>query len=235
MPVKGVTPDVVDDHYYKREQGMFEEARHYDKADRGGPKIFVGEWATREGSPTPNFGAALGDAAFMTGLERNSDLVVMAAYAPLFVNVSPGGMQWSSDLIGYDALNSYGSPSYYAQVMFASCLGDTTLDSSISGSGDKFFYSVTGSSKSNKLCMKLVNAGSAPQPLTITLNGLGAAAHTARIDTLKANTTWATNTITEPERIVPVRSSLAIKGERIQHVMPGYSIQVVEVDLKPGR
>jgi alpha-N-arabinofuranosidase len=81
---------VVDDHYYKREQGMFDEARHYDKTDRNGPKIFVGEWATREGTPTPNMGAALGDAAFLTGLERNSDVVVMSAYAPLFVNVNPG-------------------------------------------------------------------------------------------------------------------------------------------------
>ena len=131
IPVTGVTPDVVDDHYYKREQGMFEESKHYDHAGRTGPKIFVGEWATREGTPTPNFGAALGDAAFLTGLERNSDLVVMAAYAPLFVNVNPGGMQWSSDLIGYDALTSYGSPSYYAQVMFASCLGDHKAKSSL--------------------------------------------------------------------------------------------------------
>ena len=112
MPVKGIAPDVVDDHYYKREQGMFAEARHYDTTDRKGPKIFVGEWATREGTPTPNFGAALGDAAFLTGLERNSDVVVMAAYAPLLVNVNPGGMQWSSGLIGYEALGSYGSPSY---------------------------------------------------------------------------------------------------------------------------
>ncbi len=137
MPVTGVTPDIVDDHYYKRMPGMFEEAKHYDQADRKGPKIFVGEWATREGTPTPNFGAALGDAAFMTGLERNSDLVVMASYAPLFVNVNPGGMQWSSDLIGYDALNSYGSPSYYAQVMFASCVGDHTVNSSLTGTGAK--------------------------------------------------------------------------------------------------
>ncbi len=232
MPVKGVTPDIIDDHYYKREQGMFEEARHYDDAGRRGPKIFVGEWATREGSPTPNFGAALGDAAFMTGLERNSDLVVMAAYAPLFVNVNPGGMQWSSDLIGYDALNSYGSPSYYAQVMFASCLGDRTLTSSLSGAGDRFFYSVTGSSESKKVCMKLVNASSAGQPLTIILDGIGTAAHTAHVETLKANTTWATNTITHPDRIVPVTSALTIKGERIQHVMPGYSIQVIELDLR---
>ena len=163
MPVKGMTPDVVDDHYYKREQGMFEESRHYDNTDRNGPKIFVGEWATREGSPTPNFGAALGDAAFLTGLERNSDVVVMSAYAPLFVNVNPGGMQWSSDLIGYDALSSYGSPRYYTQVMFASCLGAHTLNSSVSGAGDKFFYSVTSSP--DKVCLKLVNASSTGQPV----------------------------------------------------------------------
>jgi alpha-N-arabinofuranosidase len=229
-PVTGVTPDVVDDHYNKREQGMFEESKHYDRADRKGPKIFVGEWATREGSPTPNFGAALGDAAFMTGLERNSDLIVMAAYAPLFVNVNPGGMQWSSDLIGYDALNSYGSPSYYAQVMFASCLGDHTVSSSLSGAGDKFFYSATASP--DKMCLKLVNAASTAQPVTIALRGLRAAAHTARIGTLHANTTWATNTKGDPQRIVPVSSTLNVDGERVSHVVPAYSIQVLEVDLK---
>ena len=122
---------------------MFDLAKFYDKADRNGPKIFVGEWATREGSPTPNLGSALGDAAFLTGLERNSDIVIMASYAPLFVNVNPGGMQWTSDLIGYDALTSYGSPAYYAQVMFSSCLGDHTVESSLSGAGDRVFYSAT--------------------------------------------------------------------------------------------
>jgi alpha-N-arabinofuranosidase len=230
IPVKGLTPDVIDDHYYKREQGMFAEARHYDNTDRNGPKIFVGEWATREGTPTPNFGAALGDAAFMTGLERNSDVVIMSAYAPLFVNVNPGGMQWSSDLIGYDALSSYGSPSYYAQVMFASCLGDQTLNSTLSGAGERFFYSATKSPK--KLCLKLVNASSTEQPLSIAFNAAGQGAHPARMNTLKANSVWATNSIQYPERIVPVKSTTSIRGERMQHVMPGYSIQVVEVDLK---
>jgi alpha-N-arabinofuranosidase len=233
MPVNGMQPDVLDDHYYKREQGMFAEARHYDNVDRNGPKIFVGEWATREGSPTPNFGAALGDAAFLTGLERNSDVVIMAAYAPLLVNVNPGGMQWSSDLIGYDALSSYGSPSYHAQVLFGSCLGDHTVNSALAGAGDKFFYSVTASQ--DKVCLKLVNASSTEQTLNLALNGLGAASRTARIQTLKANTTWATNTITQPERIVPVKSTTSIQGERLRHVMPAYSIQVVEVDLKASR
>ena len=82
---------MVDDHYYVRATQFFDDAAHYDKTDRNGPKIFVGEWATREGTPTPNFGAALGDAAWMTGLERNSDIIVMASYAPLLINVNPGG------------------------------------------------------------------------------------------------------------------------------------------------
>jgi alpha-N-arabinofuranosidase len=230
MPVKGVTPDVVDDHYYKRERGMFDEARHYDDTDRTGPKIFVGEWATREGTPTPNMGAALGDAAFMTGLERNSDVVIMAAYAPLFVNINPGGMQWSTDLIGYDTMSSYGSPAYYAQVMFSSCLGDNILNSSASGTGDRFFYSVTASPA--RMCMKLVNASSQEQPLAIALNGLGTGTHSARVDTLKASTIWATNTMSQPERIVPVKSTMSIQGARMQHIVPAYSIQVLQIDLK---
>jgi alpha-N-arabinofuranosidase len=155
----------------------------------------------------------------------------MAAYAPLFVNVNPGGMQWSSDLIGYDALNSYGSPSYYTQVMFSSCLGDHTVNSDLSGAGEKFFYSATASANS-KACLKLVNAASTPQPVAINLSGLGSGAHTAVVDSLKANTTWATNSITDPTRIVPVRSKLSISGGKIQYSLPPYSIQVVQIDLK---
>ena len=79
-PLKNMKPDVQDDHYYRSAAAMMADASHYDKVDRNGPKIFVGEWATIEGVPTPNMNAALSDAAWMTGLERNSDLVVMAAY-----------------------------------------------------------------------------------------------------------------------------------------------------------
>jgi alpha-L-arabinofuranosidase len=232
LPVTGTTPDVVDDHYYKRQQGIFELTKHYDNADRKGPKIFIGEWATREGTPTPNLGGALGDAAFMTSMERNSDLIIMSSYAPLFVNVNPGGMQWASDLIGYDAMNSYGSPSYFAQVMFASCLGDHTADSTLSDGGDKFFYSATVSSKSNNACVKLVNASSSALSISLNLSGLGNRVHQARLSTLKGNTIWATNSIEHPDRIVPVSSTIALKGERLHHTMPGYSIQLLEFDLK---
>ena len=121
-------PDIIDEHYYRRsEDEMASHSHDYDARPRTGPKVFVGEWATRVGAPTPNMSAALGDSAWMTNMERNSDLVIMSAYAPLFVNVNPGAMQWPTDLIGYDALNSYGSPAYYAQKMFNNYHGDVIL------------------------------------------------------------------------------------------------------------
>jgi alpha-N-arabinofuranosidase len=117
-PVRSRTPDVIDDHYYRSARQM-ENDHHYDTQSRKGPKVFVGEWASREGDPTPTMNAALGDAAWLIDLERNSDLVIMEAYAPLLVNVNAGAKQWATDLIGYDALHSFGSPSYYVQSMFA--------------------------------------------------------------------------------------------------------------------
>src|SRR5258708_36836829 len=93
-------------------------------------------------------GAALGDAAWMTGMERNSDLIVMASYAPLFVNVNPGGMQWESDLIGYDALSSYGSPSYWAQAMFAGHVGTEIVAANLTGAGPRVL--VLGTRGANK-------------------------------------------------------------------------------------
>jgi alpha-L-arabinofuranosidase len=127
-------PDVIDEHYYRRsEEEMAAHANDYDTRRRNGPKVFVGEWATRVGSPTPTMSAALGDASFMVGMERNADLVIMHAYAPLFVNVNPGGMQWQTDLIGYNTIASYGSPAYYAQQMFSAHHGDTVLAATVSG------------------------------------------------------------------------------------------------------
>ena len=127
MPVQSRKPDVLDDHYYRSAAEMARDSGHYDHYERTGPKIFVGEWASIGGNPTPTFREALGDAAWLTGLERNSDLVVMESYAPLMVNVNPRGAQWPTNLIGYDGLTSFGSPSYYVQSMFAKFTGDTVL------------------------------------------------------------------------------------------------------------
>jgi alpha-L-arabinofuranosidase len=99
----------------------------FDRTSRTGPKIFMGEWASQDGNPTPTMNSALGDAAFLTGLERNADVVVMECYAPLLVNVNGGAAQWGTNLIGYNALVSFGSPSYYAQKMFATNRGNRVL------------------------------------------------------------------------------------------------------------
>jgi alpha-N-arabinofuranosidase len=231
MPVKGIRPDVVDDHFYVRAKKFFEDATHYDKTDRNGPKIFVGEWATLEGSPTPTFNAALSDAAWMTGMERNSDIVVMAAYAPLLVNVNPGGMQWAPDLMGYNALSSYGSPSYYAQVMFASHLGDVTLGSKLEGAGPKTFYSITRDTAKKRLYLKLINGSSTPQPVEIEFAGAKLAA-TGKLISLSAKSTLATNSMDQPKEVVPVETALEGVSNHLKHTLPGYSIQVIEVDEK---
>ncbi|MEO6801737.1 MAG: alpha-L-arabinofuranosidase C-terminal domain-containing protein [Granulicella sp.] len=231
-PLKNMKPDVLDDHYYKRADEFFADVKHYDTIDRNGPKIFVGEWATREGSPTTNMNAALGDAAWMTGMEKNSDLIVMASYAPLFVNVNPGGMQWESDLIGYDALTSYGSPSYYAQAMFAEYLGTEVPTSTLTGGGERFFYSVTRDGAKGTVYLKLVNASSVAQPVELDIAGASKLAQSITLISLTGTNPAETNTLAAPTRLVPVKSSLKNSGPKFNHSVPAYSIQVLAFESK---
>jgi alpha-N-arabinofuranosidase len=228
--VKSVKPDMIDDHYYRRAEQFFADVHHYDKTDRNGPKIFVGEWATREGNPTPNMGAALGDAAWMTGMERNSDLILLSSYAPLLVNVNPNGMQWQADLIGYDANSAYGSPSYYAQAMFASHIGTEILSADLEGAGDRMFTSVTRDPAKGVVYVKLVNASSAKQDVKITLDGVKDVKGKATLTSLSAGSTAATNSITDPKRVVPVESSVKA-GKEFTRTVPGYSVEVLELGV----
>jgi alpha-N-arabinofuranosidase len=229
-PIKSMKPDVLDEHYYMSADKSFSDAGHYDKTDRSGPKIFVGEWATREGVPTPNLEAALGDAAWMTGMERNSDIVIMASYAPLFVNVNPGGMQWETDLIGYDALTSYGSPSYYAQVLFGSYLGTEVVASTLANAGPRMYTSVTRDPATHKLYVKIVNATSEERPLAIALTGAAGVKPEGKLVTLGGRTPNATNSLEHPDQIVPVQSTIDHAGAKFEHSFAPYSINVLELD-----
>ena len=228
-PIKSVKPDVLDEHFYMAAKQSFADANHYDKVDRQGPKIFVGEWATREGEPTPNLQAALGDAAWMTGLERNSDIVIMASYAPLFVNLNPGGMQWATDLIGYDALSSYGSPSYWAQVLFANHLGTEAVASTLANAGPRVYASVTRDEKRRKLFVKVVNARSDAMPLSITLDGVPNVEREVTLISLSGKSPNATNSIANPETVVPVESHIHTAGAKFEHSFAPYSINVLEL------
>lgn len=250
-------PDVSDEHYYRNAWEMEEDAAHYDSYNRKGPKIFVGEWATREGKPTTNLNAALGDAAWMTGMERNSDLVVMASYAPLFVNVNPGGMQWPSNLIGYDTLTSYGSPSYYAQKMFNTYLGESVI--SVVGENiptqtwqpptpkakpDKpaptpppakqvpsLFFVATKNSKTGTIYLKIVNTAGTPQAVQIDLKGATIASEGTLV-TLTSQNPEDTNSIKEPKKIVPVTSKVDGLGSSFTKTFAPYSINVLQMEIR---
>jgi alpha-N-arabinofuranosidase len=227
-PIKSIKPDVLDEHFYMSAEKSYSDTHHYDSYDRAGPKIFVGEWATREGDPTPNLQAALADAAWLTGLERNSDLVIMSCYAPLFVNVNPGGMQWSTDLIGYNALSSYGSPSYYAQVMFGTHVGTEVVSSTLSNAGERLYSSVTRDDKAKKLIVKIVNGTSDTKPLAINIEGAKIKPQ-GKVITLSGKTPNATNSITEPKALVPTERPVAVTGPKFTQTIAPYSVNVLEL------
>ena len=117
--------DVVDEHYYSTPEFFMHQADRYDRYDRKGPKIYVGEYAVTVGCGQGNFAGAVGEAAFMIGMERNPDVVAMSSYAPLFVNVNHRG--WNPDLINYDSSRVYGIPSYHVQRMFGENRGNLVL------------------------------------------------------------------------------------------------------------
>ncbi len=234
MPVKNGHVDVLDEHYYRSTGEFYRDTHHYDAADRKGPKIFVGEWATREGVPTPNFGAALADAAWMTGMERNSDIVVMASYAPLLTNVNPGGLQWDTDLLGYNAMGSYGSPSYWAQVLFSTHHGDEILTAELDGAPDRVYTSVTRDAASGLLHIKLVNASEQAMTVAVRLRHAGSIENVGRLFTLSAPSPEATDSIGDPERVVPAERDLSGLGESFPLPLAPLSINVLDVRASPG-
>jgi alpha-L-arabinofuranosidase len=126
--------EIIDEHYYSNPATFISYATKYDSYSRSGPKVFVGEYAVTSGYGTyGNLSAALGEAVFMTGMERNSDIVELASYAPLFANVN--GIQWHPDLIYYDSSRNFGTPSYYVQKLFGQNRGDIVLPTTPSVSG----------------------------------------------------------------------------------------------------
>ncbi|HZX57942.1 MAG TPA: alpha-L-arabinofuranosidase C-terminal domain-containing protein, partial [Mucilaginibacter sp.] len=249
---KSRTPDVVDEHYYRNAFEMESDADHYDNYDRKGPKVFVGEWATREGSPTPNFNSALGDAAWMTGMERNSDIVVMSCSAPLFVNVNPGGMQWESDLIGYNTLNSYGSPSYYAQQMFNNYKGDEVIGIYAEGIPTQLqklnhkdslalvkpktypalFYVATRNGKTGTVFLNVVNCLPTIQKVNLKLAGAASVKTGGKVIVMRAESPEDTNTITDPKKIIPVSSAFSGMRKDFNYPFMPYSITILQIETR---
>ena len=256
-PVKSRTPDLVDEHFYRSQEEMEAHAHDYDTRPRTGPKVFVGEWATRVGSPTPNLAGALGDAAWMTGMERNSDLVLISSYAPLFVNVSHGAMQWRTDLIGYDALTSYGSPAYYAQQLFSRNHGGQILATSAeniplqhwqpparrSRNGvagtlppaqdiPNLFFDATRDPAHGLIYLKVVNSTGNNLPVRIRLDGVAKVSKKAAYLRLSSASPDDTNSIENPRQVVPVSGvTMGVSTDFVRSFEP-YSITVLKIAAK---
>jgi alpha-N-arabinofuranosidase len=242
-------PDLVDEHYYYGALEMMHDAARYDGYERKGPKVFIGEWAAREGEPTTNLHAALADAAFMAGMERNADVVEMSCYAPLLVNVNPGGMQWQSNLVGYDVQASYGSPSYHAQKMFSNYLGNVSLPVTAQKVGTQtwqqpasketpqvlppakqvptMFFSATKSDLRGEIYLKVVNAIGTAQAVQVELAGAGKVAPEGKAIVLASANKEDTNTIAEPTKVVPVTSKASGLGKQFSYSFAPYSVTVL--------
>jgi alpha-L-arabinofuranosidase len=221
--------EIVDEHYYNSPDFFIANAHKYDTYDRKGPKVYVGEYAVTDGCGQGNLRAAIGEAAFMTGLERNSDVVVMASYAPLFANVNY--KKWNPDLINFDSSCVYGLPSYYVQKMFSENRGDVVLPVSIAASQP--LYVVAGRVDPTKeIVLKVVNTANTPQETEWNIEGVDGIQADAKAIVLTSGNPADENTLDAPQRVSPVMQSVPNAGKTFRHTFPAQSVTVLR--LKTG-
>ncbi len=238
--LRALHADIVDEHCYARPDWFLDNTARYDNYDRNGPKVFMGEYAAQSDKVVSvdnrnNWECALAEAAYMTGLERNADVVVMASYAPLFAHEE--GWQWRPNLIWCDNLHSYGTPSYYVQQLFSRNRGDRLLPLKLGGTlpNDKgkprFYATAARDEASGEVILKVVNATSAAVETTIQLDGMKRTSGEATLTLLRGGLADE-NSLTNPRKVAPTTTSLEIAGP-FEHRFEPYSLTVLRVPLRP--
>ena len=220
--MKELKADLYDEHFYRNEAWFMDKVnRHrYDNYDRKGPKVFAGEYACHgKGKKWNHFNASLMEAAFMTGFERNADVVHMATYAPLFAHVK--GWQWRPDMIWYDNLRMFKSCSYYVQQLYGQYKGTNVLPLTMNGRnvcGDDdqngLFASAVCDKNNGSIYIKVANVSDKAQPVKLNLKGLKKATG-AKVITLTSSDPVAENTLENPEKITPKESDVTLNGTTI--------------------
>lgn len=232
--------DLYDEHFYRNEQWFLNSGKRYDNYDRSkkAPKVFAGEYACHgKGKKWNHFETSLYEAAFMTDLERNADLVHMATYAPLFAHVE--GWQWRPDMIWYDNTRMFKSVSYYVQQMYSTNKGTNVLKLTMNGqpvAGQEGQNGLFASSVLDKnegtIIVKVVNTSKTPQNVSINLNGLKGELAAETI-TLTYNDMDAENTLDNPNRIVPTKGNLTCadgkKNTVINDQLPAMAFRIYKV------
>lgn len=227
--------DIVDEHCYANPSWFFENTRRYDNYDRNGPKVFFGEYAAQSVAVVSvknrnNLECALAEAACMTGLERNGDVVQMASYAPLFANVD--AWQWTPDLIWVNSLGVCLTPNFYVQKLFANNSGDVTVPLKLDAAdGAKLYVSATRDNASGETILKVVNGGNAPAEVTLNFAGAKEIAPEATAFILTSSQAQDENTFVEPGKVLPQACQLKISAPQFGHTFQANSLTVLRFKI----
>ena len=234
-------PEIVDEHFYRKPEWFLENVDFYDEYDRKGPKLFVGEYASqseRVGSPENrnNLKCALYEAAFMTGMERNVDLVRMTCYAPLFGHED--AWQWRPDLIWFDNMTVYGSANYYVQQLFSLNPGTHQLTARVEGvpnlDGKKkaLNVSTTLDKKASETILKVVNVTNEMIEADIHLEGVKKVGPNATLIILLSEKLTDENSLAEPNKIYPKKMTEAINDVHFLHAFQPYSLTILRIPVQ---
>jgi len=236
--MKELGVDLVDEHYYMSAEWFRQNAGRYDSYDRNGPRVFAGEYAAQSVRTTSpenknNWECALSEAAFITGLERNADLVVMTSYAPLMAHAE--GWQWTPDLIWFDNLASYGTANYYVQKLFGNNSGTHLLDITAEGrplTGQSGLYaSAELDQKAGQLIVKLVNTEDRVRDLRLEVAG-GKTGRKARLIVLRSDNPEAVNSFEAPMAVAPTEETMNLNGGEIRLSLASRSLTVLRADIR---
>ncbi|QKJ30338.1 alpha-L-arabinofuranosidase [Mucilaginibacter mali] len=231
--------DFLDEHYYQAPEWFLKNAQRYDNYDRSGPKIFAGEYAAHIKDTKNNDAeykntwiSALAEAAFMTGLERNADVVQMASYAPLLAHVD--AWQWRPDLIWFDNLRSVGTPNYYVQQIFSANKGTNVvpvkMDGAVVAGKDSIYSSASMDAATHQLIIKVVNTSSVAQSVQIDLQGKGKPQKVYSQITLSSTDKFAYNTLANPLKVSPQQGGGGIQAGKINTSLQPMSVNVYKVN-----
>jgi len=231
--MKRLKTDLVDEHYYKDPQWFLSNAKRYDNYDRKGPKVFAGEYACHPKNRKNNFESALCESAFMTGFERNADVVHMCTYAPLFAHVD--GWQWKPDLIWFDNLRSVRSANYYVQQLYGHNVGTnvlTTVENKLALAGQDGIYASSALDKTkNEIILKIANTSDVAKKISYSFNGLKAAERIGTQTTLKSENPDQENTLDNPNAVVPTTKDIKVSGNTLEVELAPKSFNLYTIKL----
>ena len=235
--LKKLNAELVDEHYYESPKWFRENAGRYDNYDRKGPKIFAGEYAAQSVSGANpnnrnNWECAFSEAAFMTGLERNAEVVHLTSYAPLMAHED--AWQWTPDMIWFNNLQSYGSANYYVQQLFSTNKGTDLLSITKDGKAltgqNSLYASAVKDANSKEIIVKLVNTAESAQDVIVDLKGVKLGSK-GMIIRLSSSNTQDENTFADPKKITPKQSEYKITKGNQQLNLPAYSITVLKLKM----